>query len=581
MPPFAGSLASVGDFLAAFLSQALGLFAFEHRGEVVAVDGIRLRLPSDPPPRRGRPPDLHCERVEDYRHGEPRIAVFVGLFQNLCTHLTFVCRGTPVEIDAVRLANLSQWSRYHYDSLFVNLSALSSACSANCVFCYRHGSKDGRLLNLSRRVLTLQEAKTRARYWQPGKKLGLPFRRADDGELFTNRRALDILDIARRADPGTVFTLTTNGDYLDEQAVDRLTAYRPLVVTLSVNTADAERRRELMRSAHPENGIRAVELLRDAGIPCVGSIVADQRLGLDDLARTIRYLDARQAMMIRILLPGYTKHSADRALPGLEPWWRGVTDLALALRGEVECPILVSPALYWDTGVRPTVEGVYRHSVARRAGLRIGDVVLAVNGQTVCTKLEVLQLLERPSLDGKVASLRVERGPQVFDVVLDPAATAGDGTPTGPAVDLRYRRYGIFMNQGLDMTSLVWIRRYLKRFSRPRRVLLFSTPLARPHLLTLATFLEDFDQGHDVRSAIAEQAFWGGNILIGDVHVVGDYVRKIARLSSKGWTPDIVFIPDSFLTGKWGLDVVGQSFRRIERETRVRTVLVPTTRIME
>ena len=579
VPPRAGEFGSFQEHLAVLMSQALQLFAFEHQGKPVVVDGMRPREGGAPAPVRPARP-IHYETVADYRHGEPRIALFVSLFARLLASFSLTWRGEPVAVDGVRLANLARWSRYRYDSLFANFAAISSVCTANCVFCYRHGSLNSRLLNLSSRVLSVEEAKTRARYWQADRKLGLPVRRADDGEAFSNRHIFEILDVARRVEPRTVFALTTNGDHLDQGTVRRLSAYLPLVVTLSVNTIDVARRRELMRPLNAANGARAPERLREAGIPFVGSIVADQRLGLADIEQTIRYLDANHALMTRIMLPGYTKHSADRALPGLDGWWRQVTDFALGLRREVESPILVSPALYWDTGVVPRVEGLYRQSIARAAGLMIGDVVLAVNGLGVCTKTEVLKVLEADSLAGRTCTLRIDRGGRAFDVVLDPAVGA-DATRTGPSPAVRYARYGVFMNQGLDMESLVWIRRYLKRFSRTLRVLLFSTPLGRPHLLQMATCLKDFGRGHDVRTTVADHEYWGGNIMVGDVHVVDDYIRKVDRLAQRGWTPDIVFIPDSFLTGRWGLDVVGNSHRRIERETGVRTVLVPSPRIME
>ena len=576
----AGSFGTFPEHVADLISQALRLFAFEYRGKAVRVDSMRLRgggKSAAVDHARG----IHYEPVLAYRHGEPRIGLFVDLFTHVLASFSFYCRGEPVEVDGVRLVNLAQWSRYRFDSLLSNLSPITSVCSARCLFCYRAGSLNGRLLGLSPRILGVDEARTRARYWQPDTKLGLPFHRSDLGEPFANRRIFDILDIARHRDADSPFTLSTNGDYLDRDTVRRLSAYQPLVIALSLNTADLAKRSEVMRPLNAENGARAPDLLREAAIPYVGSIAADQRLGLADIERTIRYLDERGALMIRVLLPGYTKYSADRALPGLDQWWRQVTELVLAVRKTVESPVLASPALYWDTETAPTIEGLHKQSIAKRAGLRIGDVVLAVNGIRVLTKAEVIRLLERSHAAGRPCRMRVKRGDEVFDTVL--RAGPGDDRcePAGLESELSNGRYGIFMNRGLDLDSLAWIRSYLNRFKRSVRALMFSTPLAQPHLLRLAEYLKDFGRGHDLRTTIAEHAFWGGNIQIGDLHVVGDYVQKIDRLVRKGWRPDLVFIPSSFLTGGWGFDVAGSSYRRIETETGVQTVLVPVTRIME
>jgi len=562
------------------MSQALGLFAFEHHGEPVEVDGMRLRR-GRPPASGGRGPRIRYEAPRTFRHSEPRIELLVDLFGRMAAAFEFCRGGQPVQVDAVRLANLERWARYPYDDLLSNFSPITTACSARCVFCYRKGSLDGKLLGMSARTLRPLEAATRARYWRDAERRGLPVHRADLGEAFSNRWFFDILEIARRADPGGVFTLTTNGDFLDRPTIRRLAAFKPLVIALSINSTDTVRRAAVMRPRSVDNGVRAPALLREAGIPFVGSIVADQRLGLADIDRTIRDLDEHEAVKVRVLLPGYTKYSAREALPGLDEWWNEVAALVSHVRRSVEVPVHLGPAFVLDRDVTPVIDGLYRDSIARKAGLRIGDAVLDVDGREVFTKTDVIRLLEKAQAAAKACRLRIRRDGSAFSVVLGP--DHGPDAPAFPSADDTIRRpaYGIFMNQGLEIDGLAWINRYLARYRRGIRALLFSTPLALPHVQQLAARFRAFGDGHDVRLTIAPHEFWGGNIKIGDLHVVSDYVRHIKRVLRTGWRPDVAFIPASFLSGRWGLDMTGVSSRRIERETGVRILLVPVTRIME
>ncbi len=566
--------------LAAVLSRALGLFAFEYRGEPVGVDGMRLRRDRRPAADGSRP-RLRYEEPCTFRHSEPRIELFVDLFTRIAGAFEFCRGGTPVEVDAVRLVNLRRWARYPYDDLLSNLSPITTACSARCVFCYRKGSLNGRLLGMSARTLRPLEAETRAKYWRDDERRGLPVHRADLGEAFSNRWFFDILEIARRADPGGVFSLTTNGDFLDRPTIERLKAFKPLVLAVSINSADAERRSALMRPRNVENGLNAPALLREAGIPFVGSIVADQRLDLPDIERTIRHLDAHEAVKIRVLLPGYTRYSAGEALPGLDEWWDAVAALVTRVRRDVETPLHLAPAFVVDRDATPVIDGLFRDSVARKAGLRIGDAVLEVDGREVFTKTDVIRLLEKAQTAARASHLRVRRNGATFTAVLAPGG--GAGAPEFPSPDDAIRRpaYGVFMNQGLEIDGLAWIRRHLAQHRRGVRALLFTTPLAHPHVQQLVSRFRSFGGPHDVRFTMAEHEFWGGNIKIGDLHVVSDYVRHIERVLQTGWRPDVAFIPASFLSGRWGLDMTGTSYRRIERETGVRTLLVPVTRIME
>jgi hypothetical protein len=68
-----------------------------------------------------------------------------------------------------------------------------------------------------------------------------------------------------------------------------------------------------------------------------------------------------------------------------------------------------------------------------------------------------------------------------------------------------------------------------------------------------------------VRLTIAEQRYWGGNIVVGDLHVVRDYVCASSMCRAIG---PVALLPDSFLNS-WDRDLAGSSYREIERRTGI------------
>jgi hypothetical protein len=78
---------------------------------------------------------------------------------------------------------------------------------------------------------------------------------------------------------------------------------------------------------------------------------------------------------------------------------------------------------------------------------------------------------------------------------------------------------------------------------------------------------------------MAPHNFWGGNIIVGDLHVVQDYVDHLKTLARAGYVPDLVIIPNSF-TDSWGQDLLCTSYQEIERKARVPVELLPVRRVM-
>lgn len=530
------------------------------------------------------------EPLDAYRGTEPRLPWISTVLGTAVRTGSLRIGDVPVEANAWRLRDLRRWARYPSASLHGNLGEFTSACSCKCTFCFLDGNDQ----QLGKRaILTLQEARTRARYYRRAERLGLPTPAGTPGEPFAHPRALELLRVARDHDPTATIDVTTNGDFLTEALVEHLRGLKPILVTLSLNVADVARRREVMRSLRPEVGIRAVPLLARAGIQFQGSIVATPDLAVDELRETILFLDAHAPIQIRMLLPGFTRFARPQPTSDLKARWDEVVALVADLRTKVRSPILVQPASYAVRALAPAVEGVIPGSPADAAGVRIGDRILSVDGKSVVTRGDAIALLAGPRRRGEPWEVRVvlERAGRQLEVLLSNELVAEDdrspykppGYAARPGVLGRFK-FGIFISETFELGVLRTLKKILDDHPEARRVLVFTTPLMKGLMAQAISLTQGAPEfalaGRELRLTVATHDHWGGNIQVGDLHVVQDYVNHLRRLEDAGYRPDLAIVPRTF-ANEWGHDVLGRSCMEIERCTGIHVEFLRMRRIME
>ncbi len=571
------------------------IIALESQGTPVAIEAFSFRqqigeavcAQEQDAPRvlRKDQPDL----PEMYRQIEPRLQMISHLLAHLGRCGTFEAGGQPVSVESFRLKDLAFWARYPSSNLLDNLGELSSWCSSDCVFCFLKGAP---MIAWRRPMLSIQEAKTRARYFTPAKQRGLPTPMAVPGEPLANPDTVELLQIVRETNPDTVMDLTTNGDFLSETLVDALAALKPLHISLSLNSSNAERRRRVMRSPRAEQGIRAAELLRSRDIQFTGSIVPSPNEPLDDVAETIRYLDSHHPIQIRLLLPGYTRYNADAVQFDTPIFWQALVDLADQMRPELSSPVLIQPSFYWNRTIMAYIDGIFPNSPAAHAGLQFGDLVTRVNEQVVISRAEAVHFLQQKPRDGSpwAVDVEIQRGRERFTVTLSNQLDREEDfypyKPQGYAPSfsaLARWGFGIQLADGFDMGALKRLKEIVTRHPEAERVLIFTTPLVRDLYAQALQIVGDSPECRlpdvEVRITMAQHNFWGGNIMIGDLHVVQDYIDQIRLVQHSGYHPDLVLIPGSFANA-WGLDLLGHSYAEIERRTGTTVELIPLQRIM-
>jgi len=345
----------------------------------------------------------------------------------------------------------------------------------------------------------------------------------------------------------------------------------------------------VMGDPNPEVAIESVKLLRKYGIRFAGSIVPWPSITPDDIADTVRYLDEYSAVLVTILLPGYTKYHLEKRgfdVDECNKRWSEVPELARELRLSIETPILVQPTAYWMKDlITPTIDGVIRNSPAARAGLKSGDQIIEVNGTPVYTKSQAQYLLLDIGEDSK-KTIKVERAEEILQAELDGKINISDDLypykPPGYGTSsLRYS-YGVVMVDAFKINYIRKLKEIIEKHEA-HKVLLFSSRLMRPvfiQAITVAGDYASFINNVDLRATIAEHNFWGGNIMLCDLHVVQDFIDHLHELVREyDYRPDLIVIPSSF-GNEYGIDLIGDSFLRIERIFGIPVELLPCEPIM-
>jgi wyosine [tRNA(Phe)-imidazoG37] synthetase (radical SAM superfamily) len=516
-----------------------------------------------------------------YQYMEPRLPMIGRFLKFVAIACELYVADTRVDIDGFRLAKHSFWARYPVGSLVDALGCICSYCDARCEFCFRKGSPFSRLKN---KMLTASEAQSLLQHYDLESGLGLPLPLHDTGEVFLNPDLFDILTLLRRKDPQAVINdLTTNGNFLNTDTISALARLKPVFLVVSVNAMELPSRKKLMRGNQTQMCTDSLPLLRQQGIPFIGSLVPWPSIPLEEIERTIRFIDSCEAYLIRVCLPSFSGFSFQQAPFDTESYWHELAVMIEGLRGELTTPMLIQPSWYLRQEIKAHVDGVVKNSPAFKAGIRFGDRIVSVNESTVVTRENASKELVRVHKEHREALLRVERDGAVFDVLLqdfhEPSDDLYPYKPVGHSTDPKML-FGIHCIDGFPFESLIEMATLIQKHPEANNILLFTTKLGRKLLSKAVHMLMETGEYtiplEKIRITMAEHRYWGGNIVVGDLHVVQDYIDHIRRLQSLGYQPDLVLIPSSFTLGQWKLDVLGNSALDIERATDCRVELITT-----
>ena len=512
------------------------------------------------------------QQLESARLSEPRLELVQRRLQALLRVVQLESGGEPVEIDGFRFRDPADWRRRVAPAIS-ELWHISTACNMRCPFCYEEGDpQDGSVLNEPAEMATLEEIETRLRYRDARSGTGVFQPLTYINEIFCNPQAIEIVERLRRACPGEVLTFVTNGTYLTEPIVARLAALQPIFFNFSVNSLDPEIRRKILRDREPETAIRAPELLREYGIPYMGSLVCWPTIPWSDIRNTVRTLDAAGCAIVRFSLSAYSKHLKGRHFERTAFWDQGLA-VARELMDEVQTPVKVEPYHYMDPTNLANLAGVIAGSPAARAGLRTGDRILAVDGVAVPTVNHALSALAQAARRGGPVGVRYAAR---RDGATRETSLRRDGGPYGypfePLRELAGFEWGAVLVENLRFSYFADMRRIFDARGA-RRVLICSSELMKPiveEMIATSGAFEDCE----LHVEVPENRYFGGTVVLGDLLTVEDYVAFVREFSAR--VPvDLVVIPSSpFSLGGWQRDLTGTPFTEIERRGGVPVELI-------
>jgi hypothetical protein len=337
----AGLLSRTG-LVETLVASTLRLVTLETEPEGRSVDGFRLRgnragldgrLPAFGRPRVSA--EMR-QRLDGVRVMEPRIEMIARLLAALDHVVEFLSSGEPVRVVGFRLRSLDDWLVNDARSPAELLNCLLWQCGLACRFCYERGKPPG--WPRRRAPSTSREVETRFGRFDVRAGSKLFEEGIESGEVLTRPGVLAYLKRIRALDPDAVLPITTAGVPLNETLVAGLARLKPILLSVSLNSANPDLRRRVMGDRHPEVAIGSLPLLRRYGIPYAVTIVAAGQFPMSDIERTIRYADVHEPLYIKVLLPSYTRFHPRRFVSATQADWDEIVCVFGLWSRRTECP---------------------------------------------------------------------------------------------------------------------------------------------------------------------------------------------------------------------------------------------------
>ena len=586
------------EFTRRQLHSLLSVVDLEKDGKVVQVDGFRLRKPEERPnaavdrSQGGESGGVSrsASSFQSIRNAslyEPRIELIKRQLESLLRVVQLESGGEAIEVDGFRLRNLKDWLSPSPCDPTEIFGYAGTRCNCDCVFCCNKGNPATLALGKLVRPVSEEfaEMMTRLDHFFPKPGYCLFPTLGDIYEVMIHPRFFEVLESTRERSAKT-FRITTNGECLTRETISRLEKLKPVYLYLSLNSASPSRRASLMKSRDPQTAIDSLPLLREAGIPYSLVIVPwpvdSVEEMLDDLVDTVAYADRNLASLVQVNLAGYSRYFSQEKLYDLDEVWSAVVSAVRGLRETTASPIVVMPSMYEENTYEsrknaPRVVGVVRNSPAARSGLMRGDEIVKVGSVVISSRPQARGLLSvlQGSEIGR-ASLTVERAGERVEVTLN---VEDFSYPYSPATD--HHLGVIFMGTGLRLSYLESLRG-LVNSRDAKHVLFLSSTLVKP---TFEQLLAESHLFGDVRveKGVPRNSFFGGNIFMGDLLVVQDFIDFIKEyVKGGGDRPDLVVIPSTpFSLGGWGRDLTGRVYLDIEREVGIPVELLQCSTIFD
>ncbi|KNZ69892.1 radical SAM protein [Thermincola ferriacetica] len=431
-----------------------------------------------------------------------------------------------------------------------NILPLTSVCNVRCVFCSNpQNPPDLETYNMP--PLSLEKLAELLEFIDPTQKIviGESVTRLNEGEPLTHPYFKSVIRLIRSRFPETPVQITTNGILLTDEVLAVLENAGNVELNISLNSVSHEKRWLLMRDSSEQRVVANLARLRQARVTFHGSVVAVPHLtGWDDLRDTIAALAETGALSTRVFLPGYTRWGKEKA-NFKESLWEEVHSFINKLRTEFKMPISYEPPILEDLCAQ--VEGIFPGSPAEKAGLRIGDRIISVNGSPVISRVDAFHRIKESG--GKV-TLILQRNNWSFSTCL--VKKPGEAP-------------GVLMSYDVDQALLQELVHRSRRKGY-KKVLLLVSSLGKK---VMEKGIQALQQETEFVIRETPNRYLGGTIKAAGLLVLEDFIQALKEEKGLAGQYDAVFLP-AVAFDVWGRDLRGCHYMDLARNCPIKLELV-------
>jgi len=574
------------------LQAVLLLIRLECRGQPFEPTALRIRITpaveqSSTATPRGIPPALAAREEPEIHHAWLTLRTLLEQFELLVGE-------DVVEPDSFTLRRVEDWV-YEQDSPAAMLAALARPCPYRCAFCYEDGLPDA-AWPLVRPPASNDALDLRFALWAKGLDVA-GFQGLRYGEILPHPRFAEALRVTRHVADRPI-SIATAGAGLTEEKLRALAGKPRVLLQLSLNSCDSENRRRLMGDRRARELVNMLPHFRKHDVAWTASAVAWPGLSFDDLTATVRTAQEYGALHFVLFLPSYSKYFSRKSPFDGEGHWQDTVPFIRELRTRVQIPIRVAPDS-WEAGRcfdNPLSVEIIGTTIGSAADgkLQPGDQLTAIGPASdggVLTRAAANRVLEQTWQAKEDLPLSVLRNGETLDVRLsiEENGLAGVAELDAP--------FGVHIYSGPDEKHLARAVQLLRFASVRSGWVLSAQLLAKPYELLWQQYRGMLKAGDlDLRFIPVPNRFWGGNIMVGDLLTVDDFVQAVQaereRLRDRGrlarteglgggrdgcgprmecTLPEVLLVPFSPFHPAYWRDLTGASFLQIERRTGLLT----------
>lgn len=527
----------------------------------LSPDEYRLKKLTEKP-ETDIPLPYYFTPTNKYLLNEPRFHFLKELLLALLISGDFYQDNNILNISAFSIKNKESFIIKHNTNPGSLMQLFRKPCRIHCEYCYQDGVPEDFPFNAKK--ISDEEILDRIKYFEKDREL---FHRVvyNVDEIISHPLFFPSLKTLRKKtnDP---FSIITNGECLTEDNIIKIKELMPASVHISITSVNYETRKRVTKDKDPSIAINGLKLLNAHRIPFGIRMVAWPGISFNDIEESIAFTDKLLPMYIQILLPGYSKYFKKPFKEDSIAYYKKTIDFITSIRHKYNTDIYFDLNKFEELYHRldplvPRINYIMPNSPAYKAGMKKGDIIHSILGRRVFFRKHANAIISKMETIVNETDINM--------IVID-----GNNNMSERIIKKEYLRndypyytwqkdMGIHIDDGLEPQAVQQINHLISVYNSKNAVIL-STSLMKYSLSHLLEKWIRIKQGTKLNIHITKNHFWGGNIIIGDLLTVEDFIIAIKEALEDHPDTDLFIIPSSSFS-TWKRDMTGRLFYEIQR----------------